>query len=93
MNAIICISAMKDCINPDSYGEICVRCNACGRGDKATQKECGLKLYKRLLQEQHEFDNWHEGSEELQEKNRLLNIKYFEDKIRELEGLTKESEV
>ena len=25
------ITATKNCINPSSYGEICVQCNACGR--------------------------------------------------------------
>ena len=29
----------KDCKNPDTYGEICVKCNDCGRFDKLTKKE------------------------------------------------------
>ena len=31
----------KDCVNPDSYGEICVKCNQCGRFDKAEGQEEG----------------------------------------------------
>ena len=31
MSIHICYSVTKGCKNPDSYGEICVRCNQCGR--------------------------------------------------------------
>jgi len=27
----ISFSPIKDCTNPDTYGEICVKCNDCGR--------------------------------------------------------------
>lgn len=30
---MLCYSVNKNCKNPDSYGEICVRCNKCGRFD------------------------------------------------------------
>jgi hypothetical protein len=79
-------AVMKNCINPDSYGTICVGCNACGRINKDTQKEAELKLYKDLLQEQYNFDRWAEGMEELQKKNIAANIEYFKAKITELEG-------
>ena len=29
----VSLGAMKNCVNPDSYGVICVRCNQCGRFD------------------------------------------------------------
>lgn len=29
-------SVTKDCVNSDSYGEICVRCNRCRRFNKKT---------------------------------------------------------
>ena len=29
----------KDCNNPDTYGEICVKCNQCGRFDEPTNAE------------------------------------------------------
>ena len=35
----------KDCINPDSYGEICVKCNACGRFGKETMWEARYNMY------------------------------------------------
>lgn len=25
---------IEECVNPDSFGEICVHCNECGRFDK-----------------------------------------------------------
>ena len=34
MTPCIDIGVAKNCKNPDSYGEICVRCNKCGRFDK-----------------------------------------------------------
>jgi hypothetical protein len=77
----ISISALENCINGDSYGEICVRCNACGRFDKSTQKECAIKMYKRQLQEQYNFNGWIEG----QKRNIESNIQYFKKKIAELE--------
>ena len=33
------IGVAKNCKNPDSYGEICVRCNKCGRFDKYAEQE------------------------------------------------------
>ena len=78
-------SALDNCINPNSYGEICVQCNACGRFDKSTEKECKLKFYKEELQENYDFDNWIEGMEERQRQVIASNIEYFKNKIKELE--------
>ncbi len=64
MKIFISMSAMSECINPDSFGEICVCYNACGRFDKNTQKECALNLYKKLLKEEYEFNGWIEGMED-----------------------------
>ena len=30
----LCMGVTNKCVNPDSYGCICVRCNRCGRFDK-----------------------------------------------------------
>ena len=79
-------TAMENCLNPASYGTICVGCNACGRINKETQKESQLKLYKELLQDQYNFDRWIEGMEELQKKNIAKNIEHYKAKIAELEG-------
>lgn len=71
----------KDCINSASYGEICVRCNACGRFDKETQRECALRVWQEELHEQYCFDNWADGMEALQRQNIASNIEYFQEKI------------
>lgn len=81
----ICISVTDDCINPDSYGEICVHCNCCGRIDKKTQKQAQLKLYKEQLNERESFDGWIPEFRETQEKNVKKDIAYFKAKIKELE--------
>ena len=39
MTPCIDIGVAKNCKNPDSYGEICVRCNKCGRFDKYAEQE------------------------------------------------------
>lgn len=84
----ISYSVSEDCINfRDSYGTICARCNACGRWNKETELECRLKMYKRHMDEQHNFDNWAEDKKlkKVQRENITENIKYLEQKIRETE--------
>ena len=40
INVHLCISVIDDCKNlQESYGEICVRCNKCGRFDKEAADE------------------------------------------------------
>lgn len=82
-------AAKQNCINPASYGAICVGCNACGRIDESTQKQSELKLYKELLQDEYDFNNWIEGYEERQRINIAANIEYFNKKIAELENKLK----
>lgn len=79
-------SVTDNCLNlSDSYGEICVKCNCCGRFDKATQYQAQINVYTRQLQEEKDFDNWVEGAEELQMKNIKLNIEYYENLIKQAE--------
>ena len=82
----ISLAVADDCINlMESYGEICVKCNACGRFDKSTQKQAELDLYKRRLKEMEKVDEFVEGYSEIQKKNRKENIEYLKSKISELE--------
>ena len=74
----------RNCINSASYGEICVGCNACGRYDEETRRECAMALYQCELHEQFAFDNWLEGWEDIQKTNQALNIEFLERKITEL---------
>ena len=41
----------KDCVNTDSYGEICVKCNCCGRFGEETMWIRRYNLYWRKLAE------------------------------------------
>ena len=85
----ICYSA-TNCINNDSYGIICVGCNACGRINPKTQKEDALKMWREKLEDELNFNQWHSDPEirALQEQNRQANIEYFEAKIAELEAIS-----
>ena len=38
IGAFIDYGVTKDCVNPDSYGTICVKCNQCGRFNKNKEK-------------------------------------------------------
>jgi len=88
MNVCVDFNCMKDCINPASYGEICVRCNACGRFDKASQNECALQLYKEQLEENQSFDGWDDEPKikAIQERNVKANIESLTALIHDLEG-------
>lgn len=50
MPAIVCKGIIDECWNLyESYGEICVGCNACGRFNEATKYESRLIVYSRNL--------------------------------------------
>ena len=83
----ICYSTIENCINNDSYGIICVGCNACGRINPARQKEDALKMWREKLEDELNFNRWDDDPEirALQERNRQANIEYYKAKIAELE--------
>jgi len=86
----ICFSITKDCINPDSYGEICVGCGCCSK-DKKIRYPARLKLYQDDLERQLNFSHWIKGWIRIQKRNRKLNITYCKRRIaiykRLVEGL------
>lgn len=79
-------SVTKDCINHDSYGEICVWCNCCGRIDKATMKEAQIKYFEEQLERLLDFDGWMKGFKLIQKKNVKADIKFYKKKLAELKG-------
>jgi len=82
----------KDCLNlMDSYGEICVKCNCCGRFDESTKLEAQLRTLKKHLQENRDFNDWFEECEEIQRANVAANISYLEEEIRKVEEQIKMS--
>ena len=79
-------SVREDCLNPeDSYGEICVHCNCCGRFNPSTKYESRIKTYERQLQEDYQFKSWSEDESirRTQEENHKSNIQYMKRKIRQ----------
>jgi hypothetical protein len=76
-------TVINDCINAASYGEICVKCNACGRFNKETRIECALELWTSELHSQFHFDAWFDDEEikARQRQNIESNIEFFQDKI------------
>lgn len=80
------VACDESCYNPyESYGEICVGCNCCGRIDSSTMWECRLNLHKRLLKGRKEFDMWADDEclHRLQERNVKADIEYQKTKIAE----------
>lgn len=85
MSIHICRGIGKRCWNlEDSYGEICVGCGCCSP-DVKTRQESRLRVSKRHLQDELDFDNWADDFPRLkaiQERNRKSNIRYYKRRIR-----------
>lgn len=67
----------KDCRNlEDSYGEICVYCNCCGRFGRRTMYTARIRVYRRFLREEKgkAGDRKHYPSD-LQQENIQANIR------------------
>jgi hypothetical protein len=73
----------KKCINPDSYGEICVKCNCCGRFGEENMWIRRYNMYWRQLTEEIEkhYDEFFMSN--LQQKNIASNVKWYAEKILE----------
>lgn len=93
MNLHIDFNVEKDCQNLyDSYGQICVHCNCCGRFNKETMNDCRIKFYKRMLQEHVEKIDNPDYAMEIQKKNILKDIIYFAEEIGKIRKLEMECE-
>lgn len=61
-------------------------CIGCGRCSEDKQARCQnrIRVLKRLLKKQHEFNQWDDNPEgrAIQEKNIKFNIRYFKRKLR-----------
>lgn len=85
MSVHICKSVMKNCKNPyDSYGEICVGCNCCGRFDESTMWEARYELAVRQLQELTEKlgNEWYRTN--LQQANICSSINSWSEELKEI---------
>ena len=82
-------AVVKDCYATMwSYGEICVRCNCCGRFDKDKGKIIKAKLLyaKEQLKGAKHFNGWGNTEEirMIQEENVKSSIEYWKKGIKEL---------
>ena len=85
MNGTICKSIMENCQNPyDSYGEICVGCNCCGRMGEDTMWQARYELAVRQLNELAEVLLSEHFQTNLQQKNICSNIKYWSENLKEI---------
>ena len=84
MSMFLCIGVGKKCINYESYGEICVRCNCCGCFGRKGMWSARLSMYRRALHETLHFNRWFKDSPEmyaLQKKNKKADVIYLRKKI------------
>ena len=81
MSGIVCRSVMENCQNcMDSYGEICVGCNCCGRIDPKTANDCIVETNARHIMEFAESFN-DKTNENYQKRNCALSIISFAKEI------------
>lgn len=76
-NILVDFGVSRDCINPDSYYQICVHCNACGRFDMDTMWQARRKLYIRRLKEHIENMEDEQFYSQLQQSNIAEDIITF----------------
>ena len=83
-------SVADSCKNhEDSYGEICVGCNACGRIDKSRMYQDYLTVLLRHRQESLSFTMWSTDPalRSIQEANVIENVKYYDELIEQIRPL------
>lgn len=85
MSITICKSVMENCQNPyDSYGEICVGCNCCGRFGEDTMWQARYELATRHLGELVEKlqNEWFKTN--LQQSNICSDISSWSEDLKEI---------
>ena len=85
MNGTICKSVMENCQNPyDSYGEICVGCNCCGRFGSDTMWQARYELaIERIKDNARKLQAGYFQSN-LQQTNICANISYWSEELKEI---------
>lgn len=83
MSVSVCRNIMKDCINHDSYGEICIGCNACGRIDINTMWQSRYDMYVMQLKELVSKFGDDFFNSKLQQTNIAKDVIYYGEKIKE----------
>ena len=81
----ICKSVMDNCQNPyDSYGEICVGCNCCGRFRQDTMWQARYELAIRRLSELVEKLSSEHFQSNLQQANICSSISSWSEDLKEI---------
>jgi predicted transcriptional regulator len=76
---------MTNCQNPyESYGEICVGCNCCGRFGEDTMWQARYELAIRVLNEKIEHLQSEYFKSNLQQANICSSISYWSEKLKEI---------
>lgn len=92
MPDIVHIDCAKDekCWNWFETVYTCIGCGCCS-SDIATRRKNRLRVLKRRLEEECNFDDWFDDPElrAIQERNVKINIRYFRRKIRYYEKALK----
>lgn len=85
MNGTICKSVMENCQNPyDSFGEICVRCNCCGRFGEDTMWQARYDLAIERIQDNVRKFQGRYFQSNLQQTNICANISYWSEELKEI---------
>lgn len=85
MSGTVCESVIENCQNfYDSYGEICVGCNCCGRFGTDTMWQARYELAVRMLRDDVEklTDEYFQSN--LQQQNICSNISYWSERLKEI---------
>lgn len=69
------ISVTDNCKNPDSYGEICVKCNKCGRfGEQEMTRAEAIKIFREWIDEGFPFDGGYAVEELTDDEKEACNM-------------------
>ena len=93
MNIIhISYSTVDNCYNRNSYGEICILCNCCGRFEDGIKKfKARREYHEEELNKSLNFNNFSENEKlkQIQLANRLSSVQYHIKSIRNYTRLIK----
>lgn len=83
MSGFMCHSVTENCKNIiDSYGEICVGCNCCGRIDKATMQDCRIECNAaHLIEQASHLNDVEREYADYQKRNCALSVISFAREI------------
>ena len=93
MSIYIDFAKGKKCWNIYETVYTCIRCGCCSK-DKNERYKNRVRVLKRLLQEEYNFNDWDDDPElkAIQERNIKSNIRYFKKKLRYYEKIQSRKE-